>query len=116
VDPAVKLRPETRPECASLCEQIGMRLGAVVLIRNAAGCVCQPAEPAPAAPAAPPAAPTAGGPTRQAGAAAVSGGAYLIALEEEERRQQSHAMHDNPSHTPSYTPPSGTPGSPSYHH
>lgn len=42
VNPNVQLRPETRPECAARCEEMGMRLGAVVLIMNAEGCVCEP--------------------------------------------------------------------------
>lgn len=38
----VKVRPDTRAECAARCQEIGMRLGAVVLILNSEGCVCEP--------------------------------------------------------------------------
>jgi hypothetical protein len=83
VSPSFKLRPETQPECAALCEQMGMRLGAVVLIHNSAGCVCEPREATarPAEEAAPRA--------RPAGGAATAGGALVFALEraEEERRR-----------------------------
>lgn len=77
VDPGVKLRPETPAECADRCREMGMRLGAVVLIRNSAGCVCEPA----GAPPSPPSARGAGG-----AAAAVSGA--VVAEEEEAERQR----------------------------
>jgi hypothetical protein len=38
----VTLNPETLPGCAARCEELGMRLGAIVLIHNSAGCVCEP--------------------------------------------------------------------------
>jgi hypothetical protein len=44
VAPGVKLRPETRLQCAGWCGEMGMRLGAVVLIQGSAGCVCEPAD------------------------------------------------------------------------
>lgn len=44
VAPGVKLRPETRLQCAGWCGEMGMRLGAVVLIQSSAGCVCEPAD------------------------------------------------------------------------
>lgn len=68
VDPHFKLRPETRPECTARCSEMGMRLGAVVLIQNSAGCVCEPEE----------------GVTSAARAAAVATGAVTIAAAEEE--------------------------------
>jgi len=40
VSPGVKLDPDTRPACAANCEKMGLRLAAVVLVRNSAGCVC----------------------------------------------------------------------------
>ena len=40
VSAGVKVDPETRPACAANCETMGLRLAAVVLVRNSAGCVC----------------------------------------------------------------------------
>ncbi|BDG01881.1 hypothetical protein [Anaeromyxobacter oryzae] len=111
VDPSVRLRPETRPECAAHCEQLGMRLGAVVLIKNAAGCVCQPRE---APPAQGTAAPPASEPRAEVegGGAAVTGGALVIALEEEARQRNATAGQPQPT---THTPPSwSSPGG--YHH
>ncbi len=36
----VKIDPETRPSCESNCTQMGLKLSAVVLVRNSVGCVC----------------------------------------------------------------------------
>jgi len=80
VDPAFKLRPETRTECVTHCKALGMRLGAVVLVRNSAGCVCEEPEAQPAA--------------STGGGAAANAGAYLVALEEEERRRQQQQQND----------------------
>lgn len=86
VDPNYKLRPQTRSECAAHCEQLGMQLGAVVLIRNSAGCVCEPrGAPAPQSAVQP-------GP---GGGSAVAGGALVLALEEEARQQ--HQQHQQQS-------------------
>ncbi len=86
----VRLRPETRPECAAHCETLGMRLGAIVLIRSSAGCVCQPHAAPPAAGAAtPPPEPRA---ALDAGGADVAGGALVIAFEEEEEAQRLAAQ------------------------
>lgn len=65
----VKLRPETRSECAARCEEMGMRLGAVVLIQDSAGCVCEPQDSSSSA----------------AGAAAVAGGAAVLSAERKTR-------------------------------
>jgi hypothetical protein len=40
VSSGIKLDPDTRPACAANCEAMGLRLAAVVLVRNSAGCVC----------------------------------------------------------------------------
>jgi len=92
VNPAVtsgfKLPPDTRSACALRCEELGMRLGAIVLIRNSAGCVCEPSE---------------AGPTRQdapepraslRGGSAAAGGALIVALEEEVEEQRSQEAAD----------------------
>jgi hypothetical protein len=44
VSSGVRLRPETRPECEALCRQMDLRLSAVVLIQDTAGCVCEPGD------------------------------------------------------------------------
>ncbi|MBN8229460.1 hypothetical protein JYK02_18270 [Corallococcus macrosporus] len=36
------LPKERAQECGQLCEQIGMKLSAVVIIMNSSGCVCEP--------------------------------------------------------------------------
>jgi hypothetical protein len=89
VEAGVKVRPETRPECAAHCETLGMRLGAIVLIRNAAGCVCElreaPPAPGAGAPADAPRASTIPGGSAAAAAAAVS-----IAAEEVHPQHEDH--------------------------
>jgi len=62
VNSYVKLDPQIASSCQTLCSQLGMRLGAVVLVQNSAGCVCEP-EGSPG--------------SSRAGAAAVANGALL---------------------------------------
>jgi hypothetical protein len=95
VDPSFKLRPETRSECVTHCQTLGMRLGAVVLVRNSAGCVCEEIRSEPRA---------------AGGGAAVSAGAYLVALEEEAARQQQQQNAQHHSGTPTSPPPHVAPG------
>lgn len=76
VAPGVKPRPETAGECVGRCGELGMRLGAVVLIRNSAGCVCEPAAGAPSSTSTP----------VTGGAAAVVGG--VVALDDEAAAEQ----------------------------
>jgi chemotaxis response regulator CheB len=40
VSSGVQIAPDTRPSCAANCEKIGLKLAAVVLVRNSVGCVC----------------------------------------------------------------------------
>jgi hypothetical protein len=47
LSPGVKLDPDTRPACAVNCEKMGLRLAAVVLVRNSVGCVCAVPEATP---------------------------------------------------------------------
>lgn len=44
--PSYRFRPESRPECEAHCSQLGMRLGAIVIMGTATGCVCEPKEAA----------------------------------------------------------------------
>ncbi|ATB41493.1 hypothetical protein CYFUS_006959 [Cystobacter fuscus] len=37
-----KVPKERATECATNCEELGMKLSGVVIIRNSAGCVCEP--------------------------------------------------------------------------
>jgi hypothetical protein len=41
---------ERAGECAQVCAKLGMRLSAVVVMMNSAGCVCEPPAPAPGVP------------------------------------------------------------------
>lgn len=74
----VKLRPQTRTDCETRCDQLGLRLAAVVLVMNAEGCVCEPAGAAQSA---------------APGVAAASGAVLLHSAEEQEaeRRRRSSA-------------------------
>lgn len=38
------VQSEQRNECQRICIDMGMKLGAVVIILNSAGCVCEPSE------------------------------------------------------------------------
>jgi hypothetical protein len=40
VSSGYQLDPNTRPACETNCTQMGLKLAAVVLVRNSAGCVC----------------------------------------------------------------------------
>jgi len=62
VNSYVKLDPQVASSCQALCSQLGMRLGAVVLVQNSAGCVCEPEGSAPSS---------------RAGAAAVANAALI---------------------------------------
>jgi hypothetical protein len=70
-----KLPADTAAVCASHCGSLGMQLGAVVIVRDSTGCVCQPKG----------AAPSAGG-----GASAAVGGMLAVLDEEAARRQQQN--------------------------
>lgn len=77
VSPGFEIDPATRPSCAANCEKMGLKLVAVVLVRNSAGCVC-------AVPDAKPGAALDGRAT--AGTVAVAGG-ILVADEEAQQNQ-----------------------------
>jgi cytosine/adenosine deaminase-related metal-dependent hydrolase len=75
--------PQTAPSCARACQAVGMRVAAIVFIRNMGGCVCEPAPGSAAAPRA-----EAG----QGGASAVQmGGAVVVLMEEQAAQQQQQA-------------------------
>lgn len=40
VSSGYQLDPDTRPACEANCTKMGLKLAAVVLVRNSAGCVC----------------------------------------------------------------------------
>ncbi|CAM4494962.1 hypothetical protein [Corallococcus exiguus] len=75
---------ERATECRQLCEQIDMKLSAVVIIMNSAGCVC---EPKPAE-----------GTTNAAltGAAAASGGAIIRAAADAAQQSSNNTAPSNP--------------------
>ena len=69
---------ERATECRSVCDQLGMKLGAMVVIMNTSGCVCEPKEADGHAQLAP-------------GAAAAAAGATIVeAQQQQQRQQQSH--------------------------
>jgi len=87
VSSGVKLDPDTRPACAANCEKMGLRLTAVVLVRNSAGCVC----------AVPEAKPGVGlGSEAASGALAVAGGVLIV----EEQDSQQLQMQAQPPAVP----------------
>lgn len=89
------LPPERAQECVRNCEKLGMKLGAVVLMMNSAGCVCEPVE------AAPPAAPT----SKAARRAAVLAGAAAIHAAQEAANQQQQQNQTSSPPPKIYTPP-----------
>ncbi|NRD61329.1 hypothetical protein HRD49_06155 [Corallococcus exiguus] len=68
---------ERATECRQLCEQIDMKLSAVVIIMNSAGCVCEPK-------------PAEGTNAALTGAAAASGGAIIQAAAETARQANNN--------------------------
>ncbi|WP_342381378.1 hypothetical protein NVS55_17160 [Myxococcus stipitatus] len=83
VAPAANLAvPKERvSECKTICTDIGMELGSVVIIRNSAGCVCQ----------------MPGATQAQQSASAVAGGVTVIEAEEAANQQNRH-HHQPPNH------------------
>ena len=91
VSSGVKLDPDTRPACAANCEKMGLRLAAVVLVRNSAGCVC----------AVPEAKLGVGfGGEATAGALAVAGGVFIA----DEQDSQQLQMQEQPQALPTPVP------------
>ncbi len=76
----VELQPDSTPQCAQLCAQIGLPLDSVVIMANRVGCVCRAAPSSSAPPGAP------GAP----GASAAGGMAGVLLDEEAARQQQQH--------------------------
>ncbi|RKH58328.1 hypothetical protein D7V93_16885 [Corallococcus llansteffanensis] len=97
---AFALPMERATECRSLCEQIDMKLGAVVIIMNSAGCVCEPKSAEGMSPAV-------------SGAAAAAGGALIQANAEvnaeESRRREAARQESSQGRSP------GTGPGPSHH-
>ena len=86
---AFALPMERATECRQLCEQIDMKLGAVVIIMNSAGCVCEPK-------------PAEGTGAAVSGGATAAGGALIRALanantEESRRQQQERSRRESSS-------------------
>ena len=72
VSPYTRLRADTRPGCEAWCQELGMRLGAIVLMHDSAGCVCEP-----------------GLGSNAPGAAAAAGGSVVFMAEEHARKEQA---------------------------
>jgi hypothetical protein len=90
---------ERATECASVCTKLGMRLSAVVVMMNSAGCVCEPLPPGasapPPTPALPGAAPAAPGASAAAGgvsiaAAQAAAATALMQQQQQQRNQQQY--------------------------
>jgi len=73
---AFEVPKERATECASVCQNLGMQLSAMVVIMSSAGCVCEPVR----APG-----------EKQAGASAAAGGALIAAELAAEQAQQQQA-------------------------
>ena len=86
--------PETAPACARVCKQVGMKVGAIVFIRNMGGCVCEPETAAPRADA--------------GGGATTLGGAVAVLLEEQMRRKDDEDRRQRQQQ--SMSPVGGVPG------
>lgn len=70
-------------ECEKLCNDVGMKLGAFVVMMNSAGCVCEPTT-------------AEGASTSSSGGATAAGAATIAAIEEAQRQQrqsQSSSSH-----------------------
>ena len=78
VSSGYQLDPATRPACAANCEKMGLKLAAVVLVRNSGGCVC-------AVPEAKPGVGLSG--QAAAGTIAIAGG--VLIADEDARQNQS---------------------------
>lgn len=76
-----RVDPDTLPSCTKACEQVGMRLSAIVFVNEYGGCVCEPAGPRAAAPG--DASPVAG-----ASGAATGGLVSILAAEAAQRQAQ----------------------------
>jgi len=73
----VRVRPEVRGECVETCQILGMRMGAVVVMMNHAGCVCEPMS-------------TPGQPVAAEGGATLAGGATIMAAHLAQQQQQQN--------------------------
>jgi hypothetical protein len=69
-------------ECAQTCAQLGMRLSAMVVMMNSAGCVCEPIASAPNA--------AAGGASAAAGGSSIAAAQAAAAAAQIQQQQQKH--------------------------
>jgi hypothetical protein len=89
VGEGIQLDPQTPSKCQAHCDSLGMDLGAVVIIANSTGCVCQPR----------------GKPSAEiGGSSAVAGGAAIFAMQ---RRAAENQNSSTPAGGPSPTPRPG---------
>jgi hypothetical protein len=88
VGKSMDIDPETGASCTRACMAVGMKVAAIVFIKDMGGCVCEPGTAAAtgAAVGAPSAAGGSGG-----ASAAQMGGAVLVMLEEEEARSKQQS-------------------------
>jgi hypothetical protein len=77
---------ERATECEQVCANLGMRMSAMVVMMNSAGCVCEP--PAARASA------TAGGASAAAGGTTIAAAAAALQVQQQQQQQQQQ------QHTP----------------
>ena len=87
---SMNIPKERVTECEQVCTNVGMKLGAFVVMMNSAGCVCEPiTPPAVSAPSAGAGA-LSGGATIAATAAAA---AAIMASQQQQQQQRSATVH-----------------------
>jgi hypothetical protein len=79
-------------ECVEVCQRLGMRLSAMVVMMNSAGCVCEPPTARSPSSAGGPSA-AAGGTTVAAAQAAAAHAAAAAAMQAQLRQQQQAQYH-----------------------
>ncbi len=75
------LSNESKQACPLICQQLDMELGAVVVIHDSVGCVCQPAHRPGVA---------------VTGGATAAGGSAIVVMEQAAAAQQQRAQHTPP--------------------
>ncbi len=95
VSPTFNVPANTASLCASHCTSLGMDLGGVILVRNSAGCVCNPRAAV----------------SRAGGPSAAAAGVVIVDEEEQQQQEQDRQRRNrsNSHSTPSYTKPPGSP-------
>ena len=102
VSPSIPVTRETTAQCVTHCEELGLELGAVVLVHNSAGCVCQPVRAASSS-------------TATGGAALAAAAAILDDEQADAKRAEEHRHSPGTPGTPGAPGAHSTPGMPTHH-